>query len=487
MKFNYSPAPNYRDKISTSRIMRDLLIGLLVICIFSLGFYAVEYGTDYLIQALMILLTAVGSCVLTEVVWALVMKQNVLSFLKSSFPWITGLILALMLPISTHWYAVVISSVVGILFGKLVFGGFGQNIFNPAAVGTAICFSAFSGLKTADIVTGATPTTVIANTYNWCVTDSSMVTELLDSVGGLWNLFIGWYPAALGETSVLLLLIVGVVLALRKVIDWRLPVVYIATVFAMTTVMALSKGMGMWYPMYHLLTGGLMFGAIFMITDPVTTPTSAAGKVIYAMGCAFLTVIIRIKANLPEGVMMAILIMNACTPLIERICDCNQIKGLKKSYIAAACVAVLSLGTGAFVMSTVEAAQKPEPKPEKAPVAVDKENSFVQEFTASVTNEADNGDGSITYSISCDGYAVKFYDGGEPNEFDITIKDGAVVSVVVTKASDTEYVGDQIATDEVFLNSFVGLTLDDLSVEAISNATISSASTVKAVQTALEQ
>lgn len=485
MKFNYSPAPNYRSALSTKRIMLELLLGLLVVYAFSLYYYATQFGTPYLMQALIIMAVSVGSCVLTEVVWALANKKNVISYLTGSFPWITGVILALMMPISIHWYAVAISAVLCILFGKLVFGGFGQNIFNPAAVGRAVIFAAFTGLTTADIVTSATPTTVMASTYSWCVTDASMVSALLDSVGGLQNLLFGFYPGALGETSALLILIVGVVLAIRKVIDWRVPVVYIGSVFVLTSVMALYKGMGMWYPVYHILTGGLFFGAVFMATDPVTTPTSAAGRVIYALGCAILTVLIRVKANLPEGVLYSILIMNACSPMIERVCDCEQIKGLKTSLITFACVAVLGLGSGVLAIHAVEPAKKPEPKPEPKPVTVNKDSKFVQDFTATVNGSTDNGDGSITYAISCEGYAVMDHD-GEPNELEITVKDGAVVSVKVVKAMDTEYIGDRI-TDADFREQFVGLTLEDLEVEALSGATISSSSVLKAVMTALEQ
>lgn len=487
MKFNYSPAPNFRGKSSVQQIMRDLLLGLLVVYVFALTYYGVEFGLDYLIQAIVIMVVSVASCVGTEALWALANKKDVLTFIKTSFPVITGVILGLMMPINIHWYAVAISGILCTLFGKLVFGGFGQNIFNPAAVGRAISIAAFSGLVVEDVVTKATPTTIIATTYNWCVTDTTMVGALLKEVGGLTNLFLGWHPGALGETSALLLLIVGAVLAFRKVIDWRVPVVYIGGVFVLTTIMALFKGMGMWYPVYHLLTGSLIFGAIFMATDPVTTPTSAGGRVIYALGCAILTVLIRVKANLPEGTLYAILIMNACSPMIERACDCQQITGLKKTKITFAAIALVGIASCVLAISVVEPAKKPEPAPAPVVVTLDETNDFVQEFVATVNGTTNNDDGSVTYAIACDGYAVKFYEGGVPNEFEVTVKDGAVVSVVVTKASDTPYVGDKIKSDAKFLEQFVGLTKDDLKVDAIATSTISSASAYKAVLTALGQ
>ena len=487
MKFNYSPAPNFRGKSSVQQIMRDLLLGLLVVYLFSLVFYGVEYGMDYLIQAIIIMVVSVVSCVGTEALWALANKKDVVTFIKTSFPVITGVILALMMPINIHWYAVAISGILCTLFGKLVFGGFGQNIFNPAAVGRAVSIAAFSGLVVEDVVTSATPTTLIATTYNWCVTDMTMVEALLEEVGGFTTLLLGWHAGALGETCALLLIAVGIVLAIRKVIDWRVPVVYVGSVFVLTTIMALFKGMGMWYPVYHVLTGSLLFGAIFMATDPVTTPTSAGGRVIYALGCAILTVLIRVKANLPEGTLYAILIMNACTPMIERVCDCQQITGLKKTKITFASLAVVGIAACVLAISVVEPAKKVEAAPAPVAVTLDETNAFVQEFVATVNSTTNNDDGSVTYAIACDGYAVKFYEGGEPNEFDITIKDGAVVSVVVTKTADTAYVGDKIKTDPTFVEQFVGLTKDDLKVDAITSSTISSASAYKAVLTALGQ
>lgn len=318
MKFNYNPAPNYRAPISTKRIMRDLLLGLLVVYLFSLYYYATHHGMNYLLQAVIIMVSSVVSCVGTEVIWALCNKKDVKSFLSSSFPWITGVILALMMPINVHWYAVAVSGILCILFGKLVFGGFGQNIFNPAAVGRAFIFAAFTGLTVAEVSTGATPTTLIANTYNWFVTDASLVTQLMNSVGGLSNLFFGFYPGALGETSALVITLVGIYLAVRRVIDWRVPVVYVGGVFVITLVMALVTGMGVWYPVYHVLTGGLIFGAVFMATDPVTSAQTNTGKWIYGFMVGALAILIRvINPAYPEGMMLSILFMNALAPLID--------------------------------------------------------------------------------------------------------------------------------------------------------------------------
>ncbi|WP_294561396.1 RnfABCDGE type electron transport complex subunit D, partial [uncultured Traorella sp.] len=481
MKFNYSPAPNYRSSNSTKRIMFELLLGLIVIYLYALFYYATSYGNEYLMQALLIMAASVGGCVLTEVVWALALKKNVISYLKGSFPWITGVILGLMVSVNTSWYAVLVAAVLCTIFGKLAFGGFGQNIFNPAAVGRAIILTAFSGMVAADITTGATPTTLMASTYSWCVTDAGMVSELLNSVGGLSGLLFGSHPGALGETCGILIIVVGIILAIRKVIDWRVPVVYIGSVFVITAVMALFKGMGMWYPVYHVLSRGLLFGAFFMATDPVTNPTSASGRVIFALGCAILTVLIRVKANLPEGVLYSILLMNACTPMIERICDCEQIKGLRNAIISFVCLAVVGLGCGVLAINAVEPATAAKEENNGST----NEGETGMDFNTEITNTTENSDGSVTYTVSVDGYAVYNHADGKPNVIEVTILDGTVQNVVVVEANDTQYVGDQIANED-FTSQFVGMTLDTLEVKPLSGATISSTSAEKAVQAALE-
>ena len=470
MKLKYNAAPNYRCELSTKRIMNELLIGLLVVYAFSLYYYS-TLGSAYLVQALLIMVVSVVSCVATEVVWALVTKKNVKEFLSSSFPYITGVILALMVPIQTSLYAILISSVLCILFGKLVFGGFGQNIFNPAAFGRAIIFAAFAGLttKTVDIVTSVTPTTLMASTYHWFVTDSALVSELMEAVGGLSNLAVGMYSGALGETSAILIAIVAVVLALRKVIDWRIPVVYVGGVFVITAIMALVFGMGMWYPFYHILTGGLMFGAVFMATDPVTSPTSATGRTIFALGCAILTVLIRVKANLPEGVLYSILIMNALTPMIERFCDCEQVAGAKKALMSFIGVGVVGCGACLLALSTVT------PASASAAPAGKTLNADSSEVTASTATIVSNENGVVTVDV--DSYMGV-------NQFEITIADGAVESVKVNSIGDTPGYGDLIDNED-FLSQFVGATEGNVSVDAVSGATMSSGSAVQAVITAL--
>ena len=303
MKFAFNVSPNLRQKQSTKQIMLELMIGLLVVFAFSLFYYGTEYGSSYVLQAIKLLAVSVIVALLTEIAFAFFTRKGqkfdfayIKKFLSGSFGWITAIILTMMCPISISFYALGVATFFAIFFAKLLFGGFGNNIFNPAAVGRAVIFATFVGAST-DIITMATPTTVIASSYNWLVVDPEMITTMMDEIGGLPTLFTGMYPGAIGETSALVILIVGIILSIRKVIDWRIPVVYLGSIFVLAMGIALFKGVGsygslpgfIWYPLLHLLTGGVMFGAVFMLTDPVTSPTSAQGKCIFALGAAVLT------------------------------------------------------------------------------------------------------------------------------------------------------------------------------------------------------
>ncbi|MDY5251706.1 MAG: RnfABCDGE type electron transport complex subunit D [Erysipelotrichaceae bacterium] len=355
MKFTFKPSPNYRDAQSTNGIMRDLTIGLLVVFAFSLFYYATgeNLGASYALRACGLLATAVISALVTEAIYFAIAKQPIVKSIKNSFGWVTAIILTLMCPINISYYALAVSTILAIIFGKLVFGGFGQNIFNPAALGRAIIMASFAGSVAADFATSATPTASFA-AGGWLMSNETF-NSFIAQFGGLGELFIGRYPGAMGETSALVILLVGAFLAYRKVIDWKVPVAYLGTILVATLGIALVNGQGMWYPLFHLLTGGVMFGAIFMLTDPVTNPTSSAGRVMFGIGAAFFTLLIRIKGNLPEGVLYSILLMNMLTPLIERITTGNQIKIAKKNLRNVLIVLIGCLAIILGVSTTLEA------------------------------------------------------------------------------------------------------------------------------------
>ncbi len=361
MKFTFHVSPSIKNTLSTQRIMAELTLSLCVVFVVACVYYGVAFGASVALQAVLLLACSLITTLICECLFAKILKKDIKTFLKNSFGWVTAIIITLMVPVTMTPYAVIISTAFAIVFGKLLFGGFGQNIFNPAAVGRAVVFAAFTGAST-NIITSATPTSVMANTYNWLPSNAAVLDTFLDQFGGFTGLALGTYAGAIGETFAVLILIIGVVLSIRQVIDWRVPVVYLGTIFVLTAVVALLTGIEsyhgvpgfIWYPVLHLITGGVVFGGVFMLTDPVTSPTSASGRVMFAMGAAIITVLIRLKANLPEGCLYSILLMNMFTPWIESIFDGKQLELVKKSRIGFICLAIIGLAVSFYAASSIE-------------------------------------------------------------------------------------------------------------------------------------
>lgn len=360
MKFTFNVSPNLRQGQSTKRIMFELMLGLAVVYLFSLFYYFSEYGASYALQAVLLLLVALVVALVTESVFALVLKKDMKQYLSGSFGWITAIILTMMCKIDITPYALGVATFFSIFFGKLLFGGFGNNIFNPAAFGRAVIFNAFIGATT-NVVTSATPLTILGTNFSWMPGTEKAIQSMMDSVGGITTLFTGWYPGAIGETSALLIIIVGIVLSIRHVIDWRVPTVYLISIFVLTAAVALLCGIDsynglpgfIWYPCVHVLSGGVVFGAVFMLTDPVTSPTSAQGRTLFALGAAIITVLIRLKANMPEGCLYSILIMNMLTPLIESAMDGKQLVVRIRARKAFAGLAAIGLALVLLAASVV--------------------------------------------------------------------------------------------------------------------------------------
>ena len=361
MKFNFHVSPNLKGHQSTQDIMKELTIALMIVFIAACAYYASAWGSEYAIHCIVMLVSSLIATLVCEACFAKVLKKNIQSYLKNSFGWVTAIILTLMVPVTMTTYAVVVATVFCIVFGKLLFGGFGQNIFNPAAVGRAVIFAAFMGVSS-NLVTSATPTTQLASAFHWMPANQDVLDAFLSNYGGFKGLAIGTYPGGIGETFTILILILGVVLAIRKVIDWRVPVVYLGSIFVMTAIVALIAGVGsyngipgvIWYPTLHLLTGGVVFGGVFMLTDPVTSPTSAGGRVWFALGAAILTVLIRLKANLPEGCLYSILLMNMFSPMIETALDGKQLDMKKKAITGFICLAILGCAASVYAATSIE-------------------------------------------------------------------------------------------------------------------------------------
>jgi Na+-translocating ferredoxin:NAD+ oxidoreductase RnfD subunit/uncharacterized protein with FMN-binding domain len=470
MKFKFSTSPNYRDSRSTQGIMRDLTIGLLVVYAFAL-YKSFLLGSAYGIHTLLLLVVAEVTSFIVEIIFFKTnFKKSKLSLkqlIQTSFPWVTPLIIVLMVPVNASLYAIVIGVIVAEVFGKMLFGGFGQNIFNPAAIGRAV-FGTMSGAYVTDLVTGPTPTASFA-TFGWII-DGPTFDKFVGGFDGLMNLFVGNYAGSLGETSALVMLIVAIFLGIRNVIDWRMPLAYLGTIFLGASIIAIQYDMGIYYPIFHVLTGGAIFGAVFMITDPVTNPNTRAGRMLFAIAAGAITLIIRLKANLPEGVLFSILIMNMFVPIIDEAFAGNQFDKVKQYARDVIITLVVSLVI-IFVISTGL-----EAKTGTIPVQLGDNAFAVLDFDAEAA-EIIESDGT-TYVVKAVGYEEN------KNTFEVVIEEGKVSSLICTNFTNTPGIGDIAITDE-YLNSYVGKDIDT-DVEFVTGATFTARSVAASVKAALE-
>ena len=321
-------------KRNTSSIMRDLIIALLPSIAYALYknvvLVLINQTYDNLYQALYPLITLIISPLFSLILEALslwIMKKrgiktfkDLMEELKVSYGIFPGLFIVLISPTYIPLWILLVSIAVGEIVGKMVFGGFGQNIFNPALIGRAfMAFSFSSHLGSAyltpyemgiDSFAGATPLTTYAKV--------ELSKDIVSNYGGMFNLFIGNYPGAFAETSALAILIGAIYLVIKNVIDWKVPVVYVSTVFVITMFIGFRMGEGLWYPLFQILTGGLMFGAVFMATEPVTSPKTGDARIMYALLLGELTVLFRLVGSMPEGVATSIVTMNIIGLIINK-------------------------------------------------------------------------------------------------------------------------------------------------------------------------
>ena len=321
MKLIKESAPYIRRKADVKRMMLDVVIALTPITIFS----CVMYGWN----AIYVLLISIAIMLASEAIFVYLVNKPQYDGSKTTFkeklkeayshytinnllaPLISALIYALIMPAGSSVWIVIVGALFGIIIGKLLFGGLGSNIFNPAALGrvaASICFKLdHKASNMVDIVAGGTPLAHtngnIANITNY---------KLLD-------LFIGNVPGAMGEAGKIAIIVGGIYLLIRKSADIRAMLSTIIT-FAFLMLIAglkVDSANALNIMLYQLLSGGLIFGAVFMVTDPVTSPTTKFGRILYGSLVAALAVLIRLFGAFPEGVAFAILIMNMFVPAID--------------------------------------------------------------------------------------------------------------------------------------------------------------------------
>lgn len=308
-KLKVSVSPHIHSGVTTQKIMLDVIIALLPAAVAG----CIIFG----IRSLFVMLTSVAAAVLAELLFCLACKREITIYDLSAI--VSGLILALSLPVTMPLWQVAVGAVFAIIIVKCIFGGIGQNFANPAVTARVFMIIAFSKTvaatatpKGVDAVSSATPLVILEGTAK-------------GELPSIIDMLLGKRAGAIGETCVVALVIGGLYLMIKRVISWHTPVAFIVSTFVFILIFTGDPKAAL----YHTLLGGLFIGAIFMATDYSTTPTNTMGKVVFGIGAGFITSVIRIWGSLPEGVSYAILLMNILTPYIEKLTRKKPLGGNK--------------------------------------------------------------------------------------------------------------------------------------------------------------
>ena len=316
-----SPAPHIHWGSNLSAHMYTIVIALLPVVIFSVT----RYGMD----ALRVVSLAVGSAMLIEALILLMFRKPV--DITDGSAMVTGLIFALLLPPTVPWWLVVVGCFVCILIGKMIFGGIGGNPFNPSLIGWAAVRLSWYDHINFDIAminydlnfSAAYPLSVLKNSG-------------FDAVSKIWSnngLFMGDQIGGIGTAMILLVVAGGIILLVRGVITWEIPLFFIAGTAIGALLFWSADSSKYADPLFHILTGNVMFGAFFLATDFASSPVNRIPKIIFALGCGIFTIIFRVWSKYPDGVVFAILLMNIINPLIDKICPGIPGKPKKKEKV----------------------------------------------------------------------------------------------------------------------------------------------------------
>ena len=461
-KPNYS-APVVRTQDTTQRIMLDVAAALLPCWVAGVVFFG--------LPALWIVLLSTAAAVLVE---ALIMRYPLTGkgIIADGSALVTGLLVGLILPPTVPWWIPIVGSVFAITIGKLVFGGLGNNIFNPALVGRAILLLAF----TAPMVKFVSPFDAV-----------TQATPLLTMRSFDWKLVWGNVSGSIGETSVIAILLGGAYLLYRRHIDWRIPIGYIATAFGVAWLWGLD-------PWLAVTGGGLLFAAVFMATDMVTSPVNPMGRLLFGCGCGFLTILLRKFTSFPEGVTFAILTMNAVVPLLDKV-TVPVIFGASKTReqrfrTTVAVAVILCLAWGVLFLVNKMA-------PEGVPVVVEgvylplEETLGTADYQTTVFNDKVyyfTGTVDAPEKVALVG-SEQGYHG--PIYFYLVINGaGDIEHIQILSHNDDPGLGTLI-TRPKFLDQFIGRNSEQLNlgvdIQGITGATISSRAVVRGVSSELKR
>jgi electron transport complex protein RnfD len=313
---NISPSPHTHSKSTTRNLMFGVVLALMPALFASVYYFG--------IGAVIVTAASVSSCLVFEYLIQKFILRKPVSITDGSAI-VTGLLLAFNLPSNIPVIIIVIGSLVAIGIAKMTFGGLGNNPFNPALVGRVFMLISFpvqmtswpvpAGLKTGytDAITGATPLAIIKEG----IKNGEPLSQLMEKVPATINMFLGNIGGSMGEVAAIALLIGFAYMLIRKIITWHIPVSVIGSIAVFTTILWLFDPEKNADPVFHILAGGVLLGAIFMATDYVTSPMNPKSMIIYGCGIGIITVIIRVWGAYPEGISFAILIMNAFVPLMN--------------------------------------------------------------------------------------------------------------------------------------------------------------------------
>lgn len=454
--------PFIKSENNTSKMMFNLTLCLGVIALFSfykngiIPFMHEKTNVIGMFYPLLFILTSTITTQLTEIVYGkfILKTKDLKTFIKNSYGFVPGLFLGLMLPINTPIYALIFGSIIAIIVGKMIFGGFGNNIFNPALIGALFITATYSLAITSnggylnayevDTITHATPLSNIVNgigTYD----------TIVKPYGTILDFFIGTIPGAVGETSALLCILGLIYLTITKTIKPRIPLYYISTVFILTMFIGLYNNIGLWYPIVKVLSGGLLFGAVFMATDPVTSPITKKGQILYGISLGILTVTFRYLTSFPEGVMTSILTMNMIVFILDKI-------GIKKNKAFIITLVLLILSGFAISYSIADGY--------KHPSLIDKDFRIIS------VEEKDE----VIYTVSQKGYESTI-------KGIIKIKDNKVTSIEILEQNDSFF---KRVEEKDYINYLIK-NQDNLdNVDTITGATYSSNGVLKMLKNTLK-
>lgn len=309
-----SSSPHFHSKNSVFKIMLWVIIALLPSCLASVYYFG--------FAAFKVLVVCSVASVLIEALCSLAMKRAL--EVQDCSALLTGLLLGMNLPPGTPVWICLLGSLIAIGIGKMIYGGIGCNPFNPALVGRAALLVSFPQVMNTwmipgvDAVSSATPLQQLTQAQSAALEGNANALNDFFAQVSYSDYFLGRMGGSIGETCTLGLILGGILLIALRVIRWQTPVFLLLTVAVFTGIAWLLDPSVYAPPHFHLLSGGLVLGAFFMASDPVTSPLSRSGATLFAIGCGCIISVIRLWGNYPEGVTFAILIMNALTPLIDR-------------------------------------------------------------------------------------------------------------------------------------------------------------------------